>query len=89
VEIHRSAQKHGLNDDAIEHVVAHAFVVVDIEPDADPPRVLAVGPDHAGNLLEIVWLELRGERRLVVHAMKLRSTFYGLLPGGEEPDAQT
>jgi hypothetical protein len=89
VEIHHSAHKRGVNDDAIEHVVAHAFVAVDIEPDADPPRVLAVGPDHAGNLLEIVWLELRGERRLVVHAMKLRSTFYDLLPRGEEPDAQT
>jgi hypothetical protein len=85
VEIHRSAHKHGVNDDAIAHVDAQAFVVVDLEPDADPPHVLAIGPDHAGNLLEVVWLELGGGRILVVHAMKLRPTFYDLLPPGEAP----
>ncbi|HEX8771826.1 MAG TPA: hypothetical protein VF711_13755 [Acidimicrobiales bacterium] len=87
MEIHRSAHKHGVNDEAIEHAVVQAFVLVDIEPDADPPRVLAVGPDHAGNLLEVIWLELGGERRLVVHAMKLRHAFYELLPREEKPDA--
>jgi len=58
--------------------------VVDLEPDADPPRVLAIGPDRAGNLLEIIWLELGDERQLVVHAMKLRPIFHQLLPGDDE-----
>lgn len=35
-----------------------AVTVFDLEPDADPPKVLAIGPDPAGNLLEIIWLEL-------------------------------
>jgi len=70
------------DDDSIDHALAHAVAVVDLEPDADPPRVLAIGPDRAGNLLEIIWLEL-GDERLVIHAMKLRPTFYDLPPGGD------
>lgn len=37
-------------------------------------------PDHTGNLLEIIWLELAEDRRLVIHAMVLRPAFYDLLP---------
>lgn len=84
VEIHRSAHKHGFDDAAIRHALDHAIVVADLEPDADPPRVLAIGPDAAGNLLELVWLELANGRRLMIHAMPLRPTFYDLLPGGED-----
>ena len=62
----------------------HAIVVVDLDPDADPPKVLAIGPDTAGNLLEIIWLELDDDRSLVIHAMPLRPTFFDLLPD-EEP----
>jgi hypothetical protein len=47
--------------------------------------VLAIGPDHAGNLLEIIWLELADRAELVIHAMPPRPTFYDLLPfPGEE-----
>lgn len=84
MEIHRSAYKHGFDDDAILHALDHALVVVDLEPDADPPRVLAIGPDQAGNLLEIIWLELAGESGLVIHAMTLRPILYDLLPRGED-----
>lgn len=52
-------------------------------PDEDPPRLLAIGPDDSGNLLEVIWLELAGARRLVIHAMKLRPAFYALRPPGE------
>jgi len=37
--------------ESILHAVENAIVVVDLDPDADPPRVLAIGPDPAGNLL--------------------------------------
>jgi hypothetical protein len=87
VEIHHSAHKHGIDDDAIMHALAHAVTVVDLEPDADPPKGLAIGPDPAGNLLEVVWLELADDVKLVIHAMALRSTFYDLLPpAGEDTD---
>lgn len=83
MEAHRSAQKHGVSDGAIAHAVDHALVVIDLEPEADPPRVLAIGPDQAGNLLEIIWLEFPGRAPIVIHAMPLRRTFYDLLPRGE------
>jgi hypothetical protein len=83
VEIHPSARKHGVDDGTILHAIDHAIVVVDLEPDADPPRVLAIGPDTAANLLEIIWLELADNAQLVIHAMPLRPSFHDLLPGGE------
>ena len=67
----------------MRHAIEHAIVIVDLEPDADPPKVLAIGPDPAGNLLEIIWLDL-ADTELVIHAMALRPTFYDLLPTGED-----
>lgn len=61
-----------------------ARVVVDLEPDADPPKVLAIGPDPAGDLLEVIWVD-RVDTELVIHAMDLRPKFYDLLPTGEDP----
>jgi hypothetical protein len=84
VEIHRSARKHGVTDDVILHALAHAITVIDLEPDADPPKVLAIGPDMAGNLLEVIWLELADEVNLVIDAMPLRPAFYHLLPQSPE-----
>ena len=34
------------------------MVSIDLDPDADPPKVLVIGPDPAGNLLEIIVLVL-------------------------------
>ena len=83
MEIHESARKHGVNDDDIWHAIAHAIEVLDLDPDADPPKVLAIGPDTAANLLEVIWLELDDDRDLVIHAMALRTTFSSLLPNQE------
>lgn len=84
MEIHDSARGHGIDDDSIMHALAHAITVIDLEPDTDPPKVLAIGPDQAGNLLEVIWLELADEVNLVIHAMALRPTFYDLLPPAGE-----
>jgi hypothetical protein len=86
VEIHRSARKHGVADSAIEHAISNAIVVVDLEPNADPPKVLVIGPDDAGNLLEIIWIELDGQREVAIHAMGLRDAFHGLLHDREEEE---
>ena len=84
MRFHRSAFKHDYDAETILHAVEHAIVVVDLEPDTDPPKVLAIGPDPAGTLLEVIWLEL-ADTELVIHAMGLRPTFYDLLPTGEDP----
>ena len=83
MEFHRSAFKHGVPAEAITHALGQRLVTVDLDADGDPPRVLAIGPDLSGNLLEIVWLELADELMMVIHAMPLRASFYGLLPNGE------
>lgn len=84
MRFHLSAFKHGYGEEAILHAVHHAIVVVDLDPDTDPPKVLTIGPDRAGNLLEVIWLDL-ADTELVIHAMELRATFYDLLPTGEDP----
>ncbi|MFV1962373.1 MAG: hypothetical protein ACC658_11135 [Acidimicrobiia bacterium] len=86
MEIHRTAHNHGINDDAIRHTVDHALVLVDLDPDSDPPKVLAIGPDRAGNLLEVIWLELADDADLVIHAMRLRAAFHDLLPTRHRED---
>jgi hypothetical protein len=87
VEIYRTARKHGIDDAAIRHAVDLTLVLVDLDPDSDPPKVLAIGPDRAGNLLEVIWLELGDDANLVIHAMRLRAAFYDLLPTRHGEDA--
>ena len=83
MEIHRSASKHGASDDDVLHALSHEMVSVDLDPDANPPKVLVIGPDSAGNLLEVIVLVLADDRMIAIHAMKLRRHFYQLLPGEE------
>jgi len=65
------------------HEVDNAVAVIDLDPHADPPKVLAIGPDPAGNLLKIIWLQL-DDVDLVIHAMRLPPTFFDLLPTGDD-----
>ncbi len=57
----------------------HAPTIVDLGPDSDPPKVLAIGSDRAGNLRAVIWLDLTDDAELVIHAMALRIAFYDLL----------
>jgi hypothetical protein len=60
VEIHPSARRHGVDDLDIQHAVEHSLAIEDIGE--DPDRWLVIGPDRAGNLLELVVLvDQRGE----------------------------
>ena len=88
MEIHRSARKHGYNDQEILHALEHAMAVFDLDAEGDPPRVLAIGPDPSGNMLEVIWLELSDGERLVIHAMALRPAYFTLLElaKGEEQE---
>ncbi len=72
MDIHRSARRHGLGDDDIRH------------GEADPPKLLLLGPDVAGNVLEVIILLLADDRSLAVHAMPVRKGYLALLPRTEE-----
>lgn len=86
MQIHRSAHRHGVTADDIEHAVEHPLVVVDLDPDADPPKFLLIGPDRAGNLLEVIVLEFADDLLMAIHAMALRTSYYELLPMTELDD---
>jgi hypothetical protein len=84
VEIHRSARSHGVSDDDIRHAVDHPLVVSDFDPDADPPKILVIGPDAGGNLLEVIVLVLADDEELAIHAMPLRRRYFPLLEGNPD-----
>jgi hypothetical protein len=82
VEIYDSARKHGVIDDDIEHAVANALV----SAEDDEGKVLYLGPDHAGNLLEVVTVEREGGDEVVIHAMAMRRRYQSLLSEPGDPD---
>ncbi|MFM7044829.1 MAG: hypothetical protein ACKOYG_04675 [Ilumatobacteraceae bacterium] len=82
--VHSAAHKHGVTRTQIDHAADHLLVLADLDPDSDPPKVLIIGPDAAGNLIELVALVLRHDELLVIHAMRLRPQFFPLLPDPTE-----
>lgn len=83
MDVHRSARRHGVADDDIDHAYRHPVAWVELGD--DPPRCLVVGPARSGNLLELVVIETDASELLVIHAMALRPSTQRELFGGEEP----
>jgi hypothetical protein len=75
VEIYRSARKHGVTDDDIEHAVEHALVAAD----QDDGKALYLGADAAGNMLEVVSVVREDGTEVVIHAMRMRRIYEELL----------
>ncbi len=80
--MHRSARKHGVADEDALHAAARFLVAYPLadEDQVGPRRELRLGPDRAGNLLEIVVLLLDDGEELIIHAMRMRPRYRGLLP---------
>ncbi len=68
MEVHRSAGKHDVAANDVLHAVEHEIVSFDLDPDADPPKILVNGPDSAGNVLDIIVLVLDDDRLIPIHA---------------------
>ena len=77
MEIHDSARKHGVVDKDIHHAIDHALAIEDAGE--DPDRWLLIGPDRAGNLLEVVVLMTVEGTQLAIHAMPMRAKFRRLV----------
>jgi hypothetical protein len=78
MDVADSARQHGVSDDDMHHAVALAVRVVR-QGSAD--RVLVIGPDRVGALLEIVVLDPDTEP-VIIHVMPLRAKFYRFLEKG-------
>ncbi len=77
MEIHASARRHGVEDEDIIHAVNHALAFEDVGE--DPDRWLLIGPDRAGNLLEVIVMTTREETAIAIHAMPMRPKYERLL----------
>ena len=80
VEIDPPARKHGVSDEDIRFAYEHYLYVASLDSEDTLVRVLYLGPDRAGNLLELVAMELDEGGDLVIHAMKMSSRYRELLP---------
>lgn len=76
MEIYGSARRHGVADADIVHAVEHALAV----GEQDDGKVLYLGPDRAGNLLEVVAVAY-SDGEIVIHAMRMRSKYEPFLRG--------
>jgi len=83
VEIYRSARKHGISDEDIRHAVEHALVAGEQEDG----KVLYLGPDRAGNLVEVVSVLRDDGSEVVIHAMRMRAKYETFLRGEGDSDA--
>jgi uncharacterized DUF497 family protein len=85
----RSATKHHISHAASAHVVRNPVAVLREPPpqrEADAAdRVVFLGADQTGALLEVMAVELDDDTLLVIHAMPMRAKYHHYLQG--DPDA--
>jgi hypothetical protein len=80
LRVRSSALKHGCTIEEISHAIDMAQVEIEIDADNDPPKFLFIGPDSAGNLLELIGGVLAGDVLLIWHADTCRPQYLKLLP---------
>ena len=71
MEIYASALRHGIDVADIKHAVDHAFAAGDEEDG----KVLYLGPDRAGNLLEVVSVLRDDGTEIAIHSMRMRRMY--------------
>lgn len=79
MDVLRLALRHGIPGEDIRYAI-------DNEVGDDPARWLVLGPDRAGNLLELVVMD-RPAGSAVIHAMPMRAAYRRLLPKGRRGQA--
>lgn len=82
MEIFRSARKHGVADADIAHAIQQALAA----GEQDDGKVLYLGPDRTGNILEVVSVVRDDGSEIVIHAMRMRSKYEPFLRGKRESD---
>jgi hypothetical protein len=80
-ESHETAHKHGVSTLDIHHACAQSIANFEIDHESFETKILIVGPDSAGDLLEVIGLEIDNKPLLMIHAMKLRKSIIRLIEG--------
>ncbi len=77
MEVAESARRHGIDDADILHAIRTPFRYIEQEYDGEL-RLLILGADRSGRLLEIVLVPAEDPQR-VIHADRMRAKFYDYL----------
>jgi len=77
VRVTDSAFRHGIAEADILHAYANAVRLVEFEQYGEE-RLVVIGPDRAGNWLELVAVPARDTDR-IIHADRLRPKFFEFL----------
>jgi hypothetical protein len=80
VRFARSATRHRISKDRIRHVIDHCTVRFEEAAPAGEPgsrsiRLVYLGADATGQVLEVMAVELEDGDLLVIHAMPLRNKY--------------
>ena len=79
VQVAESSFRHGVSEFDIRHAQNQAIRIFEYFDESDRQRILMVGPDQSGNLLELL-IAINPDTSLkIFHAMKLRPKFEGLI----------
>jgi len=81
VEIYASARKHGIDDLDIMHALEHAVAT----GEQNDGKVLYLGPDRSGNVLEVVSVLRDDGTEIVIHAMRMRRIYESFLRDKGDP----
>lgn len=78
MDIRPSALKHGVTSESISHAVTFPLLVDNEFAEGEPPKVLILGPDTAGNVLEVIG-EFNEDAFRIFHAMPARTGYLRML----------
>ena len=74
-----SAFKHGISEVDIHHAQEHAIRIYEYFDESDRMRILMIGPNRSGNLLELLVAVNPDTSLKIFHAMRLRPKFEGII----------
>jgi hypothetical protein len=83
-DIRPSALKHGLTEDSIVHAVQNPLLVDEGFEGYESPKVLVLGPDEVGRILELIGVFDEEERFSIFHAMTARAGYLRILGRKEQ-----
>ena len=79
LDIRPSALKHGITSESIAHAVTYVLYADEDFQGTEPPKVLILGPDAAGNMLEMIGSFATEDVLTIFHAMTARPALLRLL----------
>lgn len=81
VSIYGSACKHGIQSHEISHAHTHAVAFFEFSSSYPERKLLVIGSDTAGNLIELIGVVNQDDVLVIIHAMPLRRRFSELMKG--------